>query len=96
MQENQDRLLAPEENIVATRAQDFKQQLQSKLKEPGQGLTVDLAQVEMIDSTGLGVLIAAHNTLQQQGQSLRLIHVSQDLLQLMQTMRLDQHFQIAT
>jgi anti-anti-sigma factor len=94
MPENADRLLVPEEDIVASKAKGLKQELAAKLQEPGQGLTVDLGQVQMIDSTGLGVLIAAHNSLQQQGQSLRLINVSQDLLELMQTMRLDKHFQI--
>ncbi|MGM0424887.1 MAG: STAS domain-containing protein [Thermodesulfobacteriota bacterium] len=94
MQQNVDRLLTPQEDIVATKAKELRQELQAKLQESGQGLTVDLGQVQMIDSTGLGVLIAAHNSLQQQGQSLRLINVSQDLLELMQTMRLDKHFQI--
>ncbi|MFO8031226.1 MAG: STAS domain-containing protein [Desulfohalobiaceae bacterium] len=94
MQQNADRLLTPQEDIVATKAKELRQELQDKLQESGQGLTVDLGQVQMIDSTGLGVLIAAHNSLQQQGQSLRLINVSQDLLELMQTMRLDKHFQI--
>ncbi|MFW6388803.1 MAG: STAS domain-containing protein, partial [Desulfohalobiaceae bacterium] len=87
MQQSAERLLTPEGDIVASRAQDFRQELKSKLEEAGQGLTIDLKQVEMIDSTGLGVLIAAHNSLQKQNQGLRLINVSQELLELMQTMR---------
>ena len=43
------------------------------LKEKGtQSVVVDLSKTDMIDSTGIGVIIAAHNTVREQGGAVRL------------------------
>jgi anti-anti-sigma factor len=57
-------------------------------------MAVDLEEVKMIDSSGLGVLIAAHNSLQKLGARLELLNVSDDIRKLLQNMRLDKHFTI--
>ena len=57
-------------------------------------LTLDLKQVKMIDSVGLGVIIAAHNSLRGIGGKLTVKNVSNDIYRLFKTMRLDQHFEV--
>ena len=42
-------------------------------------LVVDLADVNMVDSSGIGLLISAHNSLRKLGGQLALIHASADL-----------------
>ncbi len=59
--------------------------------EVGQGadeVTFDLTRAEMMDSSGIGLLIAAHNSLSRTGGKLKVQNASPEILQLLQTMRL--------
>ena len=56
-------LIAPGRDIVASYAQELRRNLWSLIEEGVTDVTIDLAGVQMIDSIGLGVLIAAHNSL---------------------------------
>ena len=49
-------------------------------------LTIDLSRVELIDSVGIGLLIAAHNSLAKGGGRLALENVNPDLTGLLRTM----------
>ena len=55
---------------------------------------IDMTDVAMIDSIGLGVLIAAHNFLNKKGGKLSVNHVSDHIFSLFKTMRLDKHFDV--
>ena len=59
-------------------------------------LVIDLSRVELIDSVGIGLLIAAHNSLSKTGERLVLENINPDLAGLLRTMRLDKHFVIET
>ena len=85
-----------EEDVVASSANDFKNQLKEVVQAEGAHieLNVDLANVGMIDSVGLGVFIAAQNTLHKGGGRLKVFNASQDIYKLFKVMRLDQHFEI--
>lgn len=87
-------VVKPEQDIVASMVEDFHKELKGVLEEEIESLTIDLAKVRMIDSMGLGVLIATHNSLQKKGLSLELANPSEDIMKLLKTMRLDQHFVI--
>lgn len=81
-------------DIVASMAKKFREKL-LKIVESGIGdLTIDIAGVEMIDSVGLGVLIATHNTLNDSEGKLTIKNVSEDIAKLFKTMRLDKHFTV--
>lgn len=92
-QENEKFVVVPESNIVASIVNEFRSEMK-KIVEQEKPITVDLSNVEMIDSMGLGALIATHNSMQKYDKKLELINISKDLLSLMKTMRLDQHFDI--
>lgn len=92
-QENEKFVVVPENNIVASIVNEFRSEMK-KIVEQEKPITVDLSNVEMIDSMGLGALIATHNSMQKYDKKLELINISKDLLSLMKTMRLDQHFDI--
>ena len=57
-------------------------------------LVIDLAKVKTVDSVGLGLLIAAHNSLSGAGGKLTVTNASEDIYFLLKTMRLDQHFEV--
>lgn len=82
------------QDIISTMVPQFKAQVVDLLaKNPGK-LCLDLQNVELMDSVGIGVLIAIHNTLKKNGHELAISNASENIMKLFQTMRLDQHFQI--
>jgi anti-anti-sigma factor len=91
----QDRVtIKPQSDVVASMAGEFKSELKALLDQGVKDLTIDLGGVEMIDSVGLGVFIATHNSLRQGGGNLTLCNVSKDIHLLLKTMRLDKHFTV--
>ena len=84
----------PNQDIVISMVKEFKEELKKILDQEDALLTLDLEGVKMIDSMGLGVLIATHNSLSKRNAKLELIHVADDILKLLNNMRLDKHFSI--
>jgi anti-anti-sigma factor len=87
-------VMKPGRDIVASWADDFKRKLLRKIDKGITELSIDFSRVEVIDSVGLGVVIAANNSLSNVGGRLSLVNVSKDIYRLFQTMRLDRHFEI--
>jgi len=88
-------VLAPDSSIVASNVPDLRARIRAAIENNSGGLVLDLAKVDMIDSTGIGLLVAAHNSLAKTGMALELINTSQDMLDLLRSLRLDQHFGIS-
>ena len=87
-------IVKPGRDIVASMIDELKSELKQALDDGAAALTIDLSGVEMMDSMGIGVLIAAHNSLQKNGNQLLLANPSTDILKLLRNMRLDKHFLI--
>jgi len=89
-------IIKPGMDIVASMAEDFKAELLSAIDASldSATLVIDLESVEMVDSIGIGVIIAAHNTLTQSDRKLKVINVSKDVYGLFTTMRLNRRFTI--
>ena len=96
IKEQDQTIVKPQTDVVASMASDFKSELKGLLDEGVQQLVVDLDQVEMVDSVGLGVFIATYNSLHQNGGALILRNASSDIRMLLKTMRLDKHFTVET
>ncbi len=87
-------VVKPGRDIVSSMAQAFKLELKDYVDKGVKELTVDLDGVELIDSIGMGLLIAAHNSLMKNGGKLKVVNPSEDILRLLRTMRLDKHFEV--
>jgi anti-sigma B factor antagonist len=83
------------ETIVAATIPALRAEMRGVLEEGVRELVIDLAGVRMVDSSGLGLLIAAHNSLRKCGGSFAVIHASNDLLALFRSMRMHQHFSVS-
>lgn len=94
IKENDRIVVRPGRDIVGSMAEEFKTELKELLAGEEAGLVMDLDGVQLVDSMGLGVLIAAHNSLQKKNARLELTNISEDILGLLKNMRLDQHFKI--
>ena len=81
-------------NIVATMAKSLKEEMIPLLKEDYTEYTIDFNEVESIDSSGVGVLIAAQNDLKKKNAQLKVINVSDPILKMFKIMRLDRHFNV--
>ncbi len=86
--------IKPGEDVVASMAESFKGELLSAVNSSQGNLIIDLAGVNMVDSVGIGVIIAAHNSLHQSNRQLKVINVAQDILGLFSTMRLNRRFTV--
>ena len=87
-------IVRPGMDVVASMAEDFKNELLSIITESEGKIVIDLAGVDMVDSIGIGVIIAAHNTLNQAARKLKVVNVSKDIYGLFSTMRLNRRFTV--
>lgn len=87
-------IIKPGTDVVASMAEEFKSELLSVINDSSAEVVIDLADVEMVDSVGIGVIIAAHNTLNQAGRKLKVINVTKDVYGLFTTMRLNRRFTV--
>ncbi len=94
VREGENTLVKPGTSIVASMAENFKKEIVSILDQYSGDLIIDLAGVGMVDSVGLGVIIATHNTLTQKNRTLKVINVSNDIYGLFSTMRLNKRFHV--
>ncbi|MEI9974032.1 MAG: STAS domain-containing protein [Ignavibacteriota bacterium] len=83
------------DTIVAATIPELRVKMRGAVEDGVRDLTIDLAGVRMVDSSGLGLLIAAHNSLRKVGGQLAIIHASNDLLELFRSMRMHQHFTVS-
>jgi anti-anti-sigma factor len=81
-------------DIVSSLVPELRAQMRGIVEEGVRDLVVDLANVQMVDSSGIGLLIAAHNSLHKLGGRLAVVHASKDILDLFHTMRIHQHFSV--
>jgi serine/threonine-protein kinase RsbW len=85
-------IVKPEKDMVASVVSSMKAELKQVLDDGAVKMAIDMSKVKMMDSMGIGLLIAAHNSLDKVGGQLELLNVSADILKLLKNMRLDKHF----
>jgi len=87
--------IALEPNISAKNVQALRELFKQHLNNGAHSMVLDFSQVESIDSVGIGLLVATHNSLTKAGGCLSLVNVSHDIYQLFTLMRLEKHFGIS-
>ncbi len=87
--------VTPTVDIVASIVPKIRTELKAIISGGAKEVVVDLKKVEMIDSTGIGMFIAAHNSLLKTGGRIMAVNASADILDLFKAMRLDQHFSVS-
>jgi anti-anti-sigma factor len=90
------KVIEPGKNLIASQADDFRKKLLKTIEEDIQELIIDFAKVEEVDSVGMALIIAAHNSLKNSGRVLRLKNVSEENYKLFNITRLDQQFEVKT
>lgn len=88
------KVIKPGGDIIATTAGELREKIRGLVKKGVKDLTVDLSKVEMVDSVGLGLLIATHNSMNKVDGKLTVKNANENIYKLFRTMRLDQHFEV--
>jgi anti-anti-sigma factor len=83
------------DSIVAASIPELRSKMRGIVDEGVRDMVVDLTDVQMVDSSGIGLLISAYNSLRKVGGSLAVIHASADILELFRSMRIHQHFSVS-
>lgn len=78
-------------DMVASLIEEIKPKL-IKHSSESRKIVFDLDDVNMIDSIGIGFLVATHNSMVKMGQSIEVINITPEILELFKSMRLDSHF----
>lgn len=67
---------------------DLQQALKAEVGKGAQNITFDFAETHMVDSSGIGLLIATSNTLAQKNGKLAVINAAPEIFRLLRSMRL--------
>jgi anti-anti-sigma factor len=76
------------EKLTATNVPELQPLLKQEITGGARQIVFDFARTTALDSSGIGLLIATHNTLAAAQGEVHLIHVSHDILKLLKSMRL--------
>lgn len=88
--------MKPGIDIVASQCANLKQEFLEIINSGEKKIVIDFSGTEMIDSSGIGLLISIRNSLANYGGSeIELLNLSEDLKQLFKVMKLDNHFRIS-
>lgn len=73
---------------------DFKNFVRTCLRDGQRDLVLNLAEVQFIDSSGVGMLIHLLQEVRSQGGDIRLLNLSEDIHDLFEMVAIDRLFQI--
>ena len=80
--------VTPGAKLTAAEAPDLQAALKREIADGARNLEFDMKDTVTLDSTGIGLLVAAGNSLSAAQGGLRLINVSADIYKLLRSMRL--------
>lgn len=88
--------MKPGIDFVASQCANLKQEFVEIINSGEKKIIIDFSATEMIDSSGIGLLISIRNSLANYGGGeIELLNLSEDLKQLFKVMKLDNHFKIS-
>ena len=88
--------MKPGIDIEASQCAGLKQEFLEIINSGEKKIAIDLSETEMIDSSGIGLLISIRNSLSNNGGGeIELMNLSDDLRHLFRVMKLDNHFKIS-
>ena len=82
------------ENFTQEKISDLRPVLRDSLEKGVKTVKIDFANVEHIDSPGIGLLVATYNTLQTKEGELIINNVKSDIVELFSVLQLDRRFTI--
>ena len=81
-------------DMIASSVEAQRAQFKAALAGGARELVLDLAGVQIVDSTGIGLLIQVYNSLAKSNGKLTIRHASDNIKGLFKSMRLDSRFNL--
>lgn len=88
------KIMKPGKDITSSKAKSIHHKLIKVLEQKISKLTLDFSNVENIDAVGLGLIIAANNSLNRNNGNLILKNVPDKINNLFSSLRLDRYIKI--
>jgi anti-anti-sigma factor len=88
-------VVAPAGDLLASCVPELRTAMRDLVRSGVREMVVDLDRAAMIDSTGVGLLLSAFNSIKAAGGAFSVIHASDEILELFRTMRMHQHFPVS-
>ncbi len=82
-------------DITGDKTNELKDLILAEINAEISDVQMDMKECDMIDSTGIGVLILTQNNLKPASKKLEIINLSEDMIKMFRIMRLDKHFTIS-
>jgi anti-anti-sigma factor len=82
-------------DLTASNAAHWRSVLGDAARNGVRHLVIDLAGAAIVDSAGIGLILAAHNSLRRSGGQIEISNASSDVVGLFRAMRLDKHFTVS-
>lgn len=83
-------------DLTASVVPELRTGLLEELKQGAEEVVFDLRHTVMLDSSGIGILIAAHNSLTKKQGKIQVIQVSPEIFAMLQSMRLVQRLHVSS
>jgi anti-sigma B factor antagonist len=87
-------VVTPAGELVASMVAGLKGELQRAIDDGAGEMVFDLSGTTMVDSSGIGLMIAAYNSLSARQGTVRVKGASDDIFRLLQSMRLDRRLNV--
>jgi len=93
--EGETAVVAMHGDVVASSVPELRPALRDLVRSGLRDMVVDLVDTTMIDSTGVGLLLSAFNSLSKVQGKFAVVNASDEILELFRTLRIHQHFRVA-
>jgi anti-sigma B factor antagonist len=87
--------VVPAGNVVSSLVPELRPAMRDLLRSGVREVVLDLEHVEMMDSTGIGLLLSAYNSISGLGGTFAVVGASDEIVELLRTMRVHQHFSVS-
>ncbi len=87
--------ITPGQDLVSGHVQSFKNELTQLINDGVKDMVIDLSNVEMLDSFGIGVILYTFKNLRKNSGSLKIVKASDDILHMFTLISLDKHFAVS-
>lgn len=81
-------------SVSAANLDKYRETFRNLLDSGVRELVLDCSQLEVVDSMGIGLLVATHNSLSKADGQLVLTETNESIYKLMSVMRLNRHFTV--
>lgn len=85
-------MVAFDGDLTSSTVLDVRPRLGALMSDGVRALTFDFGATVFVDSSGIGMLMSAHNCLSKAGGRLEVVEASAEVLSLFRAMRLDKRF----